>query len=692
MRYAKLVFLGALLLVLPALAAVSVLADEAPTAPPANDIQPAGPAFDQLTKLQAAGYDKLYYVIIRNFQMVGWAKSELAVGVWENQPVIEQTLASSYTDGVLTKVEGKIYYNGNLEVQGIAESYTVQNQVTTLKATRKDKALEVEVQPQGGEAKKSEVVVEGLPEPPVNVYALVLRYFGQGLKEDATITVLNDNNLAAFTPATAQMGGKYTAIMQDVRLARCAAVVPDQANRYLLELKTGLVARKDVAFNMAASASQFIVDKATFDNWVVNGKWNEAAKAIAKNVATLLPQPAKAIPDWNAKRAELEKHWKELADKIPAEQVEEMKAFIGALWDVKPANLTQEQKDKLAKFGDNLAYYILAQALNDEDPQAAQMRFSILARAMQVLFPDKFPQEVRDSLVSTLYDEMHATDQTLPALLADRAWDADMQDVFVDRIMNSKGESMVDQLCMVAIQKQLPWTDQLGLYMLTNNMGYTFPAVSGYMGSAVNKPLYIGLLFERCRLGTLNNPDMWSAQALDKILAQQQQEGDMFAFYYEFYCKWHTALFAGATPTEEIKKKAEDLFVKLDAEDLATREAAKKDLIAMGKVILPLLEAQRENNSPEIRQAVVDITDQIVAPGYSKTVEYIKKNEFDRNLAIFIGYLACQTPSMRAEAAAKLRALTGQDFGEDLAKWFTWYQANKDKLKWNKDKNIYTTE
>jgi len=691
MRYAKLVFLGALLLVLPALAAVSVLADEAPPAPPASDIQPAGPAFDQLTKLQAAGYDKLYYIIIRNFQMVGWAKSELAVGVWENQPVIEQTLASSYTDAIFrqeTKSEGKIYYNGNLEVQGLALSYTVQNQVTTLKATRKDMTLEVEVQPQGGEAKKSEIIVDGLPEPPVNIYALILRYYGQEMKEDTTISVLDDAT-PALAATTAQLVGKYTAILPDVRLIKCAAVV--QANRYLIDLKSGLVARKDVSFNMQASASQYIIDKATFDNWVVNGKWNEAAKAIAKNVATLLPQPAKAIPDWNAKRAELQKHWQELADKIPAEQIEEMKTFIGAFWDVKPANLTQEQKDKLAKFGDNLAYYILAQALNDADPQTVSMRWSNFAKVMQILFPDKLPQEVRDSLVSTIYDEMHATDQMLPALLADRAWDADMQDVFVDRILNSKGEAMVDTLCTVAIQQQLPWTDALGLYMLTNNMGNTFPAVSSYMGTAVNKPLYVGLLFERCRFGTFYNPDMWSAQALDKILGQKP-EGDMFAFYYEFYCKWHTALFPGAPPTEEIKKKAEDLFVKLDAEDLATREAAKKELVAMGKVILPLLEAQRENNSPEIRQAVTDITDQIVAPGYSKTVEYVKKNEFDRNLAIFIGYLACQTPSMRAEAAARLKALTGQDFGEDLAKWFTWHQANKDKLKWNKDKNIYTTE
>jgi len=707
MRYVKFVILAFVLLALPATTFVSALADEAPAAPPAAeppkeaekpaeaDIQPAGGAFDTLKKLQAAGCDKLYYIIIRNFEMVGWAKSELAVGVWENQPVIEQTLATSFTDSVFrqeTKTEGKIYYNANLEVQGLTESVTRQNQTTTIKATRAGKALEVETTAGGGEAKQSEVIVEGLPDPPVNIYALVLRYFDGGMKDDTTITILNDNNLAAFTTATAQPLNKLTAITEDTRLVRCLAYAPDGANRFALDSRSGIVARKDIALNMQASSAQFIIDKATFDNWVVNGKWNEAAKAIAQNVATLLPPPSKPIPDWNAKRAELEKHWKELADKIPADMLNDIKAFVPTITMVDPKNITQEQKDKLAKYGDNVTYYFLAQALNDADQAAAQMRWN-LARPLTILFPGEIPPEIRDSLLSTFYDELHAPDVTyLPAFLAERAWCPDTEDVFIDRIKNSKGEAVVTSLESAALRKQAPWADALGLYMLTNNMGWNFGAVTSYMGNAAQKPLYIGLLLERCRLGVANNPDMWAAQTLDAILGQKEENRDFVAFYNEFYCKWDAALFSYGTVPDDVKAKANDLFTKLDAEDLATRESAKKDLVAMGKVILPLLEAQRNNNSPEVRAAVSEISDLVVAPGYSTTVDFIRKNQYDRNLSIFIGYLACQTPSTRAKGAERLKALTGQDFGEDLAKWHQWHQTNKDSLKWNKDKNMWTVE
>jgi hypothetical protein len=452
------------------------------------------------------------------------------------------------------------------------------------------------------------------------------------------------------------------------------------------------VARKDIALNMQASSVQFIIDKATFDNWVVNGKWNEAMKAIAQNVVTLFPAPSKPIPDWNAKRAELEKHWKELADKIPADMLNDIKAFVPTITMVDPKNITQEQKDKLAKYGDNITYYLLAQALNDADQAAAQMRWN-LARPLTILFPGEIPPEIRDSLLSTFYDEQHAPDVTyLPAFLAERAWCPDTEDVFIDRIKNSKGEAVITNLESAAMFKQVPWADALGLYMLTNNMGWNFGAVTSYMGSAAQKPLYIGLLLERCRLGVANSIDTWSAQALDAIFGQKEENRDSVAFYNEFYCKWDAALFSYGTVPDDVKAKADNLFAKLDAEDLATRESAKKDLIAMGKVILPLLEIQRNNNSPEVRAAVGEISDLVVAPGYSATADFIRQNQYDRNLDVFIGYLACQTPSMRAKGAERLKALTGQDFGEDLAKWYQWYQTNKDNLKWNKDKNMWTVE
>ena len=710
MRYAKLAFLAFMLSVLPALTLVNALADEKPAEPPkaeekapaappkeaakppAADVQPTGPAFDQLKRLQAAGYDKLYYIIIRNLELVGWAKSELAIGMLDNQPVIEQTLTTSFTEYMTRqelKTEGKYCYNGKFEIQSLTESATKQNQTSTVKATRDGKTLTVEFQQPNAEAKKSEVIVEGLPDPPLNVYALALRYFENPMGEGATITILNDNDLANFATATAQPIGKMTAITDDIRLAKCFAYFPDKSNRFVLDTVTGIVIRKDIALNMQVSSAQFIVDKATFDNFVVNGKWNEAMKAIARNIATLLPPPAKPIPDWNAKRAELEKHWKELADKIPAETVEEMKTFRGQIFMIDPKNITQEQKDKLAKFGDNLTYYILAQALNDADQNALQIRFSGLIRIMQILFPAELPQEVRDSLVSTLYDEQHANDTNLPGFLAKRAWDADMQDLFIDRIRNTKSEAFFDLYAQAAFEKQPAWADKLGLYMLTNNTGWGFAVVTIYMGPAAQKPLYIGLLLERCRLRLATNSED-VPRILDAILGQKPEGVDGFAFYNEFYCKWHTALFPGPPPSADIKKKADELFVKLDDKNLNVRTNAKKDLVAMGKVILPLLEAQRDNSSAEVRQAVGDITDQIVAPGFSTTVDFIRKNQFDRNIAVFIGYLACQMPSMRSLAAARLKALTGQDFGEDIAKWYQWYDANKDKLKWNKDKNMWT--
>ena len=31
-----------------------------------------------------------------------------------------------------------------------------------------------------------------------------------------------------------------------------------------------------------------------------------------------------------------------------------------------------------------------------------------------------------------------------------------------------------------------------------------------------------------------------------------------------------------------------------------------------------------------------------------------------------------------------------KEFVEDFAKWYTWYNTNKDKLKWNEEKQQYT--
>ena len=695
MRYVKFVFLAFLLFALPATTFVSALADEAPAAPPAGgekppatDIQPTGFAFDQLKKLQDAGYDKLHYVYITGMEPTGWEKVEFAVGVWENQPVIEMTIALKTLDYLNMEytLESKIYYNANLEVQGLAETYTRLAAITKITGTRSGKVLQVTSQSAAGEPVKSEVIVEGLPDPPLELYALPLRYFGVGMKDDATISLLNDLNPPAFATATAQAGGKTTTIMSDIRLGQCLAYPLGQAERILIEAKSGIVGRRDSGYR-----TQYLVDKATFDNFVVNGKWTEARKAIAQNAATLLPEPSKPIDDWNAKRGELAKYWKDLADKIPADTLAGIKTFmqqgLGAI-NINPKQVPQETKDKLSQLGDNLLYYVMSQTLNNTNNQEGiTARFS-LTSLLPILFPDKLPDPVRDTIIAMIYDDTMAVDQRLLTLLVNRAWDAGLQDILVDIMKNTKTEPLAQTAADILFSKNPSWADRLGLYVMTAANTSRYPMVVQSMRATAETPMFIGPLLDRCRLATLQMPEFNAGEVLKKIFGENIVGVDL----NEFYCKWDAAMFSYGTVPDDVKAKADDLFVKLDAEDLATRESAKKDLVAMGKVILPLLEAQRNNNSPEVRAAVSEISDLVVAPGYSTTVDFIRKNQYDRNLSIFIGYLACQTPSMRAVAAVRLKALTGQDFGEDLAKWYQWYQANKDKLKWDKERNMWSAQ
>jgi len=697
MRYAKLAFLAFLLTVLPAVTIINVLADEAPAAPPKAEEkppvaapQPVGPAFDQLKKLQAAGHDKLNYIVMRSYQFVGWFKTEFAVGTLDNQPVIEQTLAGSYSldFGQDVKVEGKICYNGKFEVQSVAESITRQGQTSTVKGTRNEKVLQVEVTQGDKSLGKADIIVEGLPDPPISVYALALRYLDNPMKDDGTISILNDLGLPGFAAATTQAQGKTTMIAPDARNATCLLYTTDQSHRILIESNSGLIMRQDYLMN--ATTSHFLIDKPTFDNWAVNGKWAESKKALVQNMLGMLPAPAKPLPDWNAKGAEMAKHWKELADKIPADQIEGIKTFATNLPALDAKALTQEQKDALAKFGDNFIYYVMSQSLNGEDQMLKMsLRFTCIGKALQIQFPADIPQDVRDTVISMLYDEKLPLDQNAIMLLINRAWSQELQDALVDRIKTTTSDSLVQILIPMVVQKQPAWVDRLALYSLQVKATATMSAAVATLGTTVDKPLYIGLLLERWRLSPAVALSFDAFAALGKILGEKMVGTEPNAFY----CKWHTAVFGTETAaTPEVVKKAKELFVKLDDKDIEVRKAAKKDLVALGKAVLPLLEEQRNSDSAEVREAVKDITDQIVAPGYSDTVDFIRKNEFDRNISMFIGYLACEFPSTRASAAAKLKALTGQEFGDDIAKWYQWYETNKDKLKWNKSKNMWTTE
>lgn len=701
MRYVKFVFLAFLLFALPATTFVSALADEAPAAPaapaaeppkegekpPATDIQPAGGAFDTLKKLQAAGYGTLHYITVAGMEPTGWEKVEFAVGVYENQPVIEMTIAAKGLDYLNMEytLESKIYYNGNLEVQGFTETYTRLGATTNMTGKREKNTLKIESSQGDGEPAKSEVIVEGLPDPPIELYALPLRYFGGAWKGDTTISLLNDLTPPAFVTATSQPGGKATVIMDDIRLGQCVAYNIGQ-DRVLVEITSGVVTRRDTGFR-----SQILIDGASFDNYVVNGKWAEARKAIAQNAASLLPEPAQPIADWSAKRGELGKYWKDLADKIPADTLAGIKTFmqqgLGTI-NVDPKQVPQETKDKLSQLGDNLLYYVMSQTLNNtNDREGITARFS-LTSLLPILFPDKLPDPVRDTIIAMMYDDTMGVDQRMPKLLVDRAWDAGLQDILVDIMKNTKTEPLAQTAADILFSKNPSWADSLGLYVMTAANTSRYPMVVQSMRATAETPMFIGPLLDRCRLATLQMPEFNAGEVLKKIFGENIVGVDL----NEFYCKWDAAMFSYGAVPDDVTAKANDLFTKLDAEDLSVRESAKKDLVAMGKVILPLLEAQRNNNSPEVRAAVAAITDQVVAPGYSTTVDFIRKNQYDRNLSIFIGYLACQTPSMRAVAAVRLKALTGQDFGEDLAKWYQWYQANKDKLKWDKERNMWSAQ
>ncbi len=68
---------------------------------------------------------------------------------------------------------------------------------------------------------------------------------------------------------------------------------------------------------------------------------------------------------------------------------------------------------------------------------------------------------------------------------------------------------------------------------------------------------------------------------------------------------------AQALPPDEVIKKVEDLVARLSAESFEERENASKELKALGKSIVPLLEKHLKNKDPEVRQRIQDIIESL---------------------------------------------------------------------------------
>ncbi|MFW6132264.1 MAG: hypothetical protein ACOC8F_00090 [Planctomycetota bacterium] len=62
---------------------------------------------------------------------------------------------------------------------------------------------------------------------------------------------------------------------------------------------------------------------------------------------------------------------------------------------------------------------------------------------------------------------------------------------------------------------------------------------------------------------------------------------------------------------EEIRTRARDLVVRLGAESYADREAATKELVELGAVILPMVRSYLDVNDPEVRQRLERVVEQI---------------------------------------------------------------------------------
>ena len=88
-----------------------------------------------------------------------------------------------------------------------------------------------------------------------------------------------------------------------------------------------------------------------------------------------------------------------------------------------------------------------------------------------------------------------------------------------------------------------------------------------------------------------------------------------------------------ALPDPETITKVAKLIARLGAESYADREAATKELVRMGKGIVSLLERQRNNPDPEVRQRIEGILEQI-AP--KKTAPALPPSRPERNGGVIL--------------------------------------------------------
>lgn len=600
--------------------------DAAAAAKAAEQEYPQGLAFDQLKKMKEASSDTLYYAFFRGQIFAGWVKVTFSLDQWQEKPVVAVTW-----DGQMDEMEREVhctditYYDANMDIMAfmqygtIAEEGKSENYVE--QGIRKDNHFDMKIKDEDG-TRAQTLNLPNAHEAVIRGFSIPLKYFGSGAAEADKISVMNDLDMGQWIRWRYMIGvsnhidiseseAKEDAIVMDMmgkQAYDCLAFTAGEGN-YCIDKKNGIL-----VYRAGQDGSFLLVDKDDFANWCENGKWNEADAAIAGNILSALPAPAKPVADWKGKVAEIAKKWADKSSQIPPDKLKQVLD--------REAELDRNHDEKINNTETELVAHILAQILNEG--RRGDIRADHLITR---LYNADITPEIREALTAYLYGDSNGGQMYAMMVLVYKCWDDDLRDVLLDIIHNSGNSRVVADACDELADKYPDMLPLITLYMQKNPNLREDLIMGPSQWTQTDKSLLIGWLLDACIYGGLSRYGNVSYN-FSRITGINSNEArhDINQVPYS----WLATVFGW-----EIKD----------------------DLKAL------------------VRQDIVD---------------FVKKNHYERNLEMFIGFLACQTPNLRERAAAKLKALTGQDFGEDFAKWYTWYNTNKDKLKWNEEKQQYT--
>jgi hypothetical protein len=643
---------------------------------PAPEKWPDGFAFDQIRKMKAAGLDKIYYAIFGGDRLTGWLTVEYGVGKWDGKPTATVTVTEPAGRFRQTDVT---YYDADLNILAIEITREWPEGDgfawgSSFRAARKGDKLETEFLERGSKPRKREIAL-GKAQP-LRPFALPLRYFGRGIKPG------EDVSLVEWNTDQQNVQARDGSVLMDVmgKVAHQVVVLhwgEEPAHHYTVDRGTGMVVRRgsEDRIHMRELGILFPVSRADFEKWIINGRWVEADKAIARNIAgNLLPQPG-PVADWAAKRKELAKAWAEKAEKIP-EATQDKIYGLERQW--------LGDSPEIAALKPDIITFFVAKMLDEDADWYGNESGNRLA-VVWSLAKDEVTPEVREALVACMYGGYES--DFVGEFLAHQCWDKEMRDILLERLENSPDIALVQALIKIFREKEPALNPILDVYAYLNTGRdgcleiwddcTEHPVDVRFVGIEMDRDAHMA---GRMPGHYLEWPDGRDA----KISAGPSERMGEFCY------AWCEAVFGPEPLSDERREKAETLIKQLDSDDWRECEKAREGLMAMGPQILPLLEQEKDNESAEVRSAIQQITDAVTPRGYKEISEFVKANHYDRDLTMLINFLACQTPNLRAKAAARLKALTGEDFGEDFVKWYKWHEAHKAQIKWDEQAGRYT--